>query len=115
MTYKEALDVINNGGGYILSNVQKYEYAIYTARKALLNRIGEETGGETGRKADPNIMTYKQALHELTHAHTLFMKDEVGKRYNEAKRKAEEALRAEVDMEAAERERAAAVQEEKKT
>ena len=113
MTYEEALDVINNGGGYILSNVQKYEYAIYTARKALLNRIGEETGGETGRKADPNIMTYKQALHELTHAHLLFLKDEVGKRYREAKGKAEEALR--VEVENAERERAAAVQEEKKT
>lgn len=103
MTYEEALDVINNGGGYILSDVERYEYAMYTARKALLNRIGEETGGEVGKKADPNVMTYGQALHELTHARTLFMKDDIRKRYHEAKNKAEEALRVEVDMETTER------------
>ena len=114
MTYKEALEIISNGGGYILSNVQNYERARHAARRALLNRIGEEAGvviGMIGRKADPNVMTYEQALHELTHARTLFLRDEVGKRYREAESKAKEALKVEIDMEAAERERAAAVQE----
>ena len=111
MTYAEALETVNNGGGYILSNQIKYEYAMYTARKALRNRIGEETGGETGRKADPNIMSYKEALHELKHANLMFLKTDVRRRYYEAKEKAEDALRIEVEREKAEKERAAAVEE----